>query len=281
MSIYRRVHMKEIVKYANWTNTLKFKDFTPQDYDFFMMLCSKMKDKGTRTLTFSFEEIKRLAGYQKKDKKAFVEKLMSMNRKLMSVTTDVVIGSKYLQFVLFTTFTTDTEEDTLTVSINQDFQFVLNDLTKNFTRFELEEFLSLDSKYAKTLYRLIKQYKSTGEYRVNVGEFRDLMGCPPSYNNGVFLRDIVQPSVVKLQQFFPLLQCTVIHAKKRGAPVTGYLFTFNKEERQLTVDQGLEEIRKQREQKNKKVHNYMERDQKSNADLYEQIALQDLQKIQS
>lgn len=273
--------MKEIVKYANWTNALKFKDFTPQDYDFFMMLCSKMKDKGTRTLTFSFEEVKRLSGYQKKDKKAFVEKLMSMNRKLMSITTDVVIGSKYLQFVLFTTFVTDTEEDTLTVSVNQDFQFVLNDLTKNFTRFELEEFLSLESKYAKTLYRLVKQYKSTGEYRVDIGEFRDLMGCPPSYNNGVFLRDIVQPAVVKVQQFFPLLKCTVLHAKKRGAPVTGYLFTFTKEERQLTVDQGLEEIRKKKEQKNDKIHNYMERDSKDNVDLYEQIARMDAQRMQT
>lgn len=273
--------MKEIVKYANWTNTLKFKDFTPQDYDFFMMLCSKMKDKGTRTLTFSFEEIKKLSGYQKKDKKAFVEKLMSMNRKLMSVTTDVVIGSKYLQFVLFTTFATDIEENTLTVSVNQDFQFVLNDLAKNFTRFELEEFLSLESKYAKTLYRLMKQYKSSGEYRVGVGEFRDLMGCPPSYSNGVFLRDIVQPSVEKVQQFFPLLKCTVLHAKKRGAPVTGYLFTFTKEERQLTVDQGLEEIRELKERKNNKIHNHMERDPQSNAALYEQIALMDTKKLQS
>lgn len=164
----------------------------------------------------------------------------------MSVTTDVKIEKKHLQFVLFPTFVTDEEEDTLTVSVNQDFAFVLNDLQQNFTRFELEEFVSLDSKYAKTLYRLIKQYKSTGEYRVSVTEFRDLMGCPPSYTNYVFLRDVVQPSVKKLQVFFPLLKCTVLHAHKKGAPVSGYMFTFQSEDKnQLTIDQGVEEIRKQ------------------------------------
>ena len=241
--------MKEIVKYSNFVNSLKFKDFTAVDYDFLMMLCAKMKNQHTNTMTFSFSEIRSLSGYKRCGRQEFIDNLISMNRKLMSVTTDVKIDKKHLQFVLFPTFVTDEEEDTLTVSVNADFAFVLNDLKDEFTRFELEEFTSLEGKYAKTLYRLIKQYRMTGEYRVGSSQFRDLMGCPPSYPNAIFMRDIIQPSVTKLQQFFPLLKCTVLHARKPGAPVTGYVFTFRKEEGQLTIDQGVDEIRKQKDKK--------------------------------
>ena len=259
--------MKEIVKYSNFVNALKFKEFTAVDYDFLMMLCAKMKNQRTDKVTFTFSEIKELTGYKRTGKKEFIENLKSMNRKLMSVTTDVQVDNQYLQFVLFPTFVTNLEDDVLTVSVNSDFQFVLNDLTANFTRFELEEFVSLESKYAKTLYRLIKQYRTTGEYRVGVTEFRDLMGCPPSYTNYVFLRDIVQPSVRRLQQFFPLLACTVLHAHKKGAPVTGYLFTFQGEDRnQLTIDQGVDEVRKhtketaQKSDTKNRFNNFQQRD---------------------
>lgn len=243
--------MNEIVKYSNFVNALKFRDFTSVDYDFLMMLCSKLRNRKTETVTLNFNEIRSLSGYKKKDRKAFIENLISMNRKLMSVTTDVQIDRKHLQFVLFPTFITDEEENTLSVRVNPDFSFVLNDLDTNFTRFELQEFVSLDSKYAKTLYRLVKQFRTQGEYRVTVGEFRDLMGCPPSYTNYVFLRDIVQPAVTRLQQFFPLLKCTVLYAKQKGSPVKGYLFTFTKEKGQYTIDQGVDEIRKQIDKKEK------------------------------
>ena len=244
--------MKEIVKYSNFVNALKFKEFTAVDYDFLMMLCAKMKRQGTNIMTIDFSEIRKLTGYKRTGKEEFIENLKSMNRKLMSVTTDIKIEKKHLQFVLFPTFVTDEEENTLTVGVNEHFAFVLNDIQQNFTRFELEEFISLDSKYAKTLYRLIKQYRTTGEYRVAVGEFRDLMGCPPSYTNYIFLRDIVQPSVKRLQQFFPLLKCTVLYAHKKGAPVTGYFFTFRGEDvNQLTIDQGVDEIRRIAEKKEK------------------------------
>ncbi len=265
--------MKEVVKYSNFVNALKFKDFTAVDYDFLMLLCAKMKYQGTTKLTFDFDEIKKLSGYKRTKKSEFIDNLISMNNKLMSVTTNVKIDSKYLQFVLFPTFVTDENENTLTVSVNEDFAFVLNDLQINFTRFELEEFVSLDSKYAKILYRLLKQYKSTGEYWVNVGELRDLMGCPPSYSNYVFLRDIIQPSVKKIQQYIPLLKCTPIYAKKAGSPVKSYKFTFTKEEQQRTIDQGVDELRKvadQNKQVNNRFNNFQQREYSD--DMFERLA---------
>ena len=46
---------------------------------------------------------------------------------------------------------------TLTVSVNSRFSFLLNDLTSQFTRFELAEFTALRSSYAKECYRRLEQ----------------------------------------------------------------------------------------------------------------------------
>ena len=48
------------------------------------------------------------------------------------------------------------------VAVNPRFSFLLNDLTSQFTRFELAEFTALKSSYAKETYRRLKQYRQTG-----------------------------------------------------------------------------------------------------------------------
>ncbi|MBX5320310.1 hypothetical protein CD155_11055 [Staphylococcus caprae] len=50
----------------------------------------------------------------------------------------------------------------LTVSINPELKHILNEITGNFTKFELKEMTQLKSSYAKNMFRLLKQYKHTG-----------------------------------------------------------------------------------------------------------------------
>lgn len=49
------------------------------------------------------------------------------------------------------------------MKVNEDFLYILNDLTKNFTLFELQEFNNLVCIF-KNLYRLLKQFKTTGNF---------------------------------------------------------------------------------------------------------------------
>ena len=56
------------------------------------------------------------------------------------------------------------------------------------------------------------------------------MDCPSSYSNKIFMRDIVNPSVEALKPYFKGLSVEVEKdARKRGKPITGYRFTFQKE----------------------------------------------------
>ena len=50
--------MNEVVKYDSYMNSLKFTGFTTTDFNFLMLLCSKMRDKDTTELSISFDELR-------------------------------------------------------------------------------------------------------------------------------------------------------------------------------------------------------------------------------
>ena len=58
-------------------------------------------------------------------------------------------------------YTVSSRKSEVTIAINKEFYYVLNVLLSNFTRFELDEFLALKSKYAKEFYRCMKQFRTT------------------------------------------------------------------------------------------------------------------------
>lgn len=238
----------EIVKYANYMNALDFHGFNAADFDFFMYLCSQMKDKGVEEMSFSMIELRECVGYRRKGStEDFVRLLDEMNDKLLSMRAHLETSTELVRFVLFPTFRINKETGMLTVRVNKDFQFLLNDLTKNFTRFDLEDFTALSSKYSKTLYRLLKQFRSTGEYHVKVDELRKLLGCPESYSNKYLMRDIITPAIAELQKDFPTLTCEAVRARTKGRPVTGYHFTFEVDGQipgQSTLDEAQAEMDK-------------------------------------
>lgn len=221
--------MNEIVKYDNTLNTLQFKDFTAMDYNILMCLCHKVRDRGQDLLTFDFKELKALTEYGNHSNELFAADLERMTSKLLKVNATHITGSKKSFFVLFPTFTIDTEKATLTVRVNKDFKFILNELTDNFTRFELKEFAELDGKYAKTLYRILKQYKYSGWWKPTVEELTLVLDIPENYDNKKILARIIKPAIETLQDKFQDLKCEPIKAQKRGAPVERYYFTFRAE----------------------------------------------------
>jgi len=210
-------------------NGLNFSGFTSIDFDFLMTLCSRMKDKGTNELTLTFDELKDIINYKPTSLKRFVSDIIRMNEKLMKISCALEKDGQIFQFVLFTTFITNPERKIVTIAVNERFKFILNDITKNFTRFDLEEFVRLESKYTKTLFRLLKQFRTMGKYEISLEMFRQKMDIPISYTSRDIHFKIIDPSIQELQNCFKDLKCTIQYANKRGRPVTGYIFTFKPE----------------------------------------------------
>ena len=73
--------------------------------------------------------------------------------------------------------------NTLKVSINPEFKYLTN-LFDMFTAFELEDYNKMSTSYGQELYRLIKQFRTTGFYRVKIEDLRHMLSVPKSYTNG-------------------------------------------------------------------------------------------------
>lgn len=247
--------MNKIVKYGNYMNNLKFSGFTSVDYNFLMVLCSKLRGQKTEEVVVSFDELRENTGYTQHNAKQFISDIMRMNNKLMKMNCVLENNGTIYQFVLFHTFATDTVRKQLVVAVNKNFQFILNELAKNFTRFELNEFVNLDSKYAKSLYRLLKQFKNTGKYEVSIDDFRYRVDCPVSYTNKHVMDKIIKPALNELRCYFQNLKCKPKYACKRGNPVIGYLFTFTPQ-KDVQKPEGSQGKRKMEGQANRKMDSY-------------------------
>ncbi len=53
----------EIVKYGNQLNSVSFRKFNSRELNLFFSIVSRMRDKGTATITFSFSNLKELSLY--------------------------------------------------------------------------------------------------------------------------------------------------------------------------------------------------------------------------
>lgn len=222
---------KNIVRYHNDLNSITFYGFGAIDFDLFMSICSKITESMEMEVVISFDELRKMSDLKTHlSDEAFCNRLLSMNRKQLLSQGEAEDGANTIQFPLFARFKTNREEKTLTVKISEDAKYILYELKKNFTRFELQEFTTLEGKYAKTLYRLLKQYRTTGLYRVNLEEFRRIFDVPTNYKNKQINTFILKPAVETLGKYFDNLKYSVLYEPKRGKPVKGYEFTFTPEE---------------------------------------------------
>lgn len=224
--------MNEIVKYDNYINNLKFKNFSSTDLDFLMFLCAKMKNKNTEEMTFDFSDIRQAIKHPVTSNDRFIKELKGMNEKMLSISCKLESEKETLSFMLFSTFNINKEDNVLTVAVNKKFAFILNELVKKFTRFELAEFIGLNSKYSKNLYRLLKQYRTTGKYVSNgVEEFKEILDSPKSYKAKEFKSFVLDVAIKELKdkKIFINLVCEPDRKKTRGRAVKGYIFTFDPE----------------------------------------------------
>ena len=219
----------EIVKYSNQFNNQALRKFTALDLDLLMAIASRVRDKGTDEVAFTFEELKRLAGLQRNmTNDEFAKQIANVNRRLLALNFEFQNEEHdIIQFALFAGFVTSPTKRTLTVSVNSRFSFLLNDLTSQFTRFELAEFTALRSSYAKEFYRRAKQYRSSGIWKISRDEFCRLLGVSDSTAKSTAnLNRVVLKTIA--EECGPLLGLKIErqYVKRR---LSGFVFTFARE----------------------------------------------------
>ena len=205
---------KEVVRYNNDLNNKTYlKNFNALELNFFMAICSKLKTQGTDEVIFSFKELKKKIQYDRETTRNtdnFISKLRSTNRKILNSICEIETKDYIDQFVLFPTFRISKKTGTLTVRINQDYAYLLNDFS-NFTEFGLANFIKLSSKYVKLLYRELMQFKSTGKLYLTMEDFRKKLDIPNSYSFSKIKNRILVPSIQDFSFIFKKFKIVVIY----------------------------------------------------------------------
>ena len=212
-----------MLKYHNDMNLIAFKDFSQRELNIFFSLCLLMKEKGTGEITLSYDEIKNVIPDRFESNTKFEEILESVYDKLLQLRLESRDKNKIEKFILFTSYKIHVNEKTVTINTNSDYSYILNNLSKNFTLFELQEFNELSSTYSKHMFRLLKQYRSTGFFRINVEEFRRLLDVPKSYTMKKIGVKVLGPIEKELVSYFKDFKIKKI---KEGRSITNLEFTF-------------------------------------------------------
>lgn len=220
----------ETVVYKNDMNLVPLRKFNNTEVNLFFTLCNKLKDKGTLTVNIPFEELKELSNYYSHDKRLFIQDLEKFYDKIFSLTYREETENVIRRFVLFTKVEIYKDEEYVSIGVNPDLEHIINSLTSNFTKFELQEMTHLKSTYSKHMFRILKQYKHTGYVKIKINDFRERLDIPKSYRMTNINQKVLTPIIKELGLIFNNLQINKIKAKK-GRKIEWIEFIFDAEKR--------------------------------------------------
>ncbi|MDU7038924.1 MAG: RepB family plasmid replication initiator protein [Lactococcus lactis] len=227
---------RKTVVYKNDLNIVPLRKFTSIEIDLFFSMCNKLKERGTEEINIPFKELKGLSNYQPTATKRFIEDLKRVYDKVLQLTYTEYSGLSFKTFVLFTSYEVNAEDKVLTVSVNPKLKNILNDITGGFTKFELEELTHIKSSYAKNMFRLLKQYKHTGYFKIRMEDFRERLDVPESYRMSNINTSVLTPIINELDPLFSNLHINKIKARK-GRKIEWLEFVFDPEKRIQTKKQ--------------------------------------------
>lgn len=223
-----------MVKYDNVLNCFNFSKFTENDLNFFMFVCAKMNDIQEEVCILKYSEIMEAIRWDRRQRLSlFYNEVQRLSVKIQRMSCCFTLnGKQFNALCLFPTFNGDNETQMLKVRINPDGKFILNELKKNFTQFELKEYVGLHGRYTKQLYQNLKQFRATGLWQVSLEDIRSRLSIPESYKTKHIMDKAINPSLEEIRHCkeFEKLQVQVLKSRERGRPVIGYKFTWNPEE---------------------------------------------------
>ncbi|MGL2454950.1 replication initiation protein [Helicobacter pylori] len=210
---------KTYITYHNNANKVNLGKLSEREANLLFAIFQRLKDQGNTLIRFEPQDLKRM----------IMVKSNLTNRKLLQVIKnllDSISGANFwiirehvengevyedhTSYMLFKQFEIRIHKPTQTieyldVQLNDSYQYLLNNLGMGgqYTSFNLLEFQRVRGKYAKTLYRLLKQYKSTGILSVEWSQFRELLDIPKDYEMRNIDQKVLTPSLKELQKIYP------------------------------------------------------------------------------
>lgn len=219
----------EVVKYHNDLNSVVMRGWTSEEMNLFFSIVAKIRDKGTEKIEFNTLELKELTQFANQHKQRWEDVMLNTANKIIKLNYIERTTKKISIMALFSRFDVYLEEKKLVVEITKNFEYIVNKLTGHFTTYELAEFTQIRSTYAKTMYRILKQWRTVGAKEFKIQEFKRLLDMPEYYKPSQINKNVLTPIRKELPQYFNNLKIKVIKANTQGTPVIAYKFTWEQE----------------------------------------------------
>ena len=229
---------KEIVKFHNDVNKIKFSNFNLYHYKVFYTICAEVLEKGIDEVVIDFSVLKK--NLDLRTSKTVTDMylkniLLETSEKLSQINFN--IENRFFEgfCTLFTDFyIPKTGEKKLYVRVNEKTKYILNNLVRNFTLANLQLLNSLTSKYSYRLYLELKQFQNVkdkfekdGKFyswrNFEIQNFREIMDIPESYRMKDIDKRVLNSSIEELNQYFEDIYFIKI---KKSNKVTNIIFYF-------------------------------------------------------
>ena len=214
--------------------------WTAEEQNFFFAIITQVRDKGTQTVKFNKNDLADIANYSLEHNKRLHTTMTELKKKVGEInytetTRDEVTKlNREDTYYLFERFSFEWTDDhshmAAEIQVSDHFQYVVNKLEAEFTQFELKQFTSIRSTYAKEMFKKLKQWRTIGKKEYSIQEFRDMLQVPKSYRATDINTVILKPILEELSNYFQNLKVTPLKARSKGAPITAYCFTWTPEE---------------------------------------------------
>lgn len=224
---------REIVNWNNDLTNFSLKGLNPSELDIFLGICYRCQHQGTRTIKITFDELRKLSYFSAKNNERFQDRVLAVNKKLLSLSFEVNDGHVYCGFSLFSTYKIDTDNEYMEIAVDEHLAYLLNDFEKNYTSMELFEHASMSSTYAKVVYKKLRQFRNQQNpfWKVSYQEFRDYLNIPNSYASNNIDQSIMPQIMKDNSRYFNNLKVEKYYEKPKGRGRTrlgGYMFTYDK-----------------------------------------------------
>ncbi|MFP6224293.1 replication initiation protein, partial [Helicobacter pylori] len=198
--------------YHNNANKVNLGKLSEREANLLFAIFQRLKDQGNTLIRFEPQDLKRMLNIDISNERLseVVTKLWDSIKTAdfwkISETETSIIQENYMLFSRCKIELNKPSKDLkyLEIQLNDNYQYLLNNLGMGqYTSFNLLEFQRVRGKYAKTLYRLLKQYKSTGILSVEWSQFRELLDIPKDYKMENIDQKVLTPSLRELNKIYP------------------------------------------------------------------------------
>lgn len=225
----------DIVKYRNEFNLTNINVMDKIEMDILFTICSKITKNKSMETELDFDELEEKAFLTTRDYSTSksLRKLKSLADKITNIKFVIDKKTSFDMMTLFNRFTANEEDKKITVSLNPCFAHYLFDIPEKigFSKFELEQFIFLKSKYSKTLFRFFLE-NYTGKWVIDFQKFKEILDFPTSYSNGRIL-EYIKKLLPELENtgYFSNIEMDYTTRNRQGRPIKDIIFSYiiNKE----------------------------------------------------